>query len=99
MIKKVPSHSGKIRVTFSLPATIWADTIHLVGDFNHWSTSATPLKLDEVAWSVSIDLDIGQSYQYRYLINNTEWNHDWHADDFVIDKRGIGNSVIVTALS
>jgi 1,4-alpha-glucan branching enzyme len=98
MITKVPGNNGKIRVTFSLPASIWADTIHLVGDFNHWNTSATPLRLDESKWSVSLELDIGCVYQYRYLLNHSEWNNDWNADALITSEQGNENSVVNTQM-
>ncbi len=69
MITKKLNNFDKIHVTFSLPATIWADSIHLVGDFNNWNTVNTPLYLDEDDWSVSLELEIGNVYRYRYLID------------------------------
>ena len=32
------------RVTFTLPDSLWADTICLVGDFDGWNSSAHPLE-------------------------------------------------------
>ncbi len=32
------------RVTFTLPDSLWADTICLVGDFDGWNPSAHPLE-------------------------------------------------------
>ena len=31
------------RVTFTLPGSLWADAIYLVGDFNDWHRTAHPL--------------------------------------------------------
>lgn len=98
MIKKEVCYPGKVRVTFSMPAGIWAETIHLVGDFNNWSNTSTPLRLGDEGWSVSLELDIGNSYQYRYLINGTDWYNDWRADRYVPNEYGGDNSVVVTAL-
>jgi 1,4-alpha-glucan branching enzyme len=90
--------SGKLRVTFSMPAGIWADTIHLVGDFNGWNKTATPLRLNDHNWSVSLELDAEQCYQYRYLINGTDWYNDWRADDYRPNELGGDNSVVMTML-
>lgn len=95
MITKVPAGPGKVRVTFSMPAAIWADTIHLVGDFNNWSNTATPLRLSESGWTVTLELEAGRSYQYRYLINSAEWHNDWHADRYEPNEFGGDNSVVV----
>lgn len=93
------NRSSKMRVTFSLPASIWADAIYLVGDFNNWSTTATPLRLDEANWSVTLDLDIDRAYQYRYLVNNDEWLSDWNADSHISGHDGLTNSVVITQTS
>jgi hypothetical protein len=41
MVTKVPGRSGRVRAVFVLPSAIWADTIHVVGDFNDWDQHAT----------------------------------------------------------
>jgi hypothetical protein len=96
MIIKEPLYKGKVRVTFSMPAGIWADTIYLVGEFNGWDRTATPLKLGEHCWSVSLELDAGQSYQYRYLVNGSDWYNDWRADRYEPNEFGGDNSVVET---
>lgn len=96
MIMKRMLRNGVVRVTFTMPVGIWADTIHLVGDFNNWDTLATPLRLDEQNWSVSLDLDVNKAYQYRYLINGKDWYNDWRADSYAPNNLGGDNSVVVT---
>lgn len=88
--------TGIVRVTFALPASIWADTIHLVGDINNWSSSATPLQLDDMFWSVSLALEAGRTYRYRYLVDSREWLNDWHIDRDVLSYYGDGISVLTT---
>lgn len=90
--------SGKMRVTFALPASIWADTIHLVGDFNDWNITATPLCLDDTTWSVTLDLDTNQIYHYRYLLDHNEWVIDWNTDGHSLADNGLNNSVVVTRI-
>lgn len=99
MITKEFAASDKVRVTFSMPAGIWADTIHLVGDFNNWNCTATPLRLCEYGWSVSLELDAGKEYQYRYLVNGTDWYNDWRADRYEPNEFGGDNSVVMTHIS
>jgi 1,4-alpha-glucan branching enzyme len=98
MIVKEPGRQGKVRITFSMPAGIWADTIHLVGDFNSWDAKATPLRLNDLGWSVELELDPGYAYQYRYLINGREWYNDWRADRYEPNELGGDNSVVVALL-
>jgi 1,4-alpha-glucan branching enzyme len=96
MITKLPCGSGKVKVTFALPAALWADTIYVVGDFNGWDERATPLRQTESGWMVSIELEAGRVYQYRYLVNGNEWHNDWQADGYEPNEYGGDNSVVVT---
>lgn len=95
MLKKESAHRGKVRVTFSMPAVLSAQTVHLVGDFNQWNADATPLCREEQTWSVSLLLDHGHAYQYRYLLNGQVWLNDWQADQYVPNTSGGDDSVVV----
>ncbi len=96
MITKMPGPPGKVRVTFALPSAIWADTIYLVGDFNGWDERATPMRQTETGWMVTLELDAGCSFQYRYLHNGREWHNDWNADGYEPNSFGGDNSIVIT---
>ncbi|NNJ12896.1 glycoside hydrolase family 13 [Chloroflexales bacterium ZM16-3] len=96
MITKMPGQPGKVRVSFALPSAIWADTIFLVGDFNNWDERATPMRQTEMGWMVTLDLDAGHAFQYRYLFNGSEWHNDWNADGYEPNAYGGDNSVVIT---
>ncbi|MEI8306403.1 MAG: isoamylase early set domain-containing protein [Chloroflexales bacterium] len=96
MITKTLGRPGKVRVTFSVPSAIWADMIFLVGDFNGWDERATPLRQTETGWMVTLELDAGTSFQYRYLHNGNEWHNDWNADGYEPSAIGGDNSVVIT---
>jgi len=100
MIKKKYLKSRPIcKVTFRLPkkAAKSAETVHLVGEFNHWDTTATPMKkLKSGDFTVTLDLGIKQEYQFRYLIDKTDWENAWSADKYSPSPVGnVENSVIV----
>jgi 1,4-alpha-glucan branching enzyme len=97
MITKTPSRSGKVQVTFTLPASIWADAIHLVGDFNNWNAAAAPMELDEANWSITLELDAHRIYHYQYVIDGSERVNDWHADYFTMQRNGAMTSVVMVA--
>lgn len=99
MIHKFPSAKpGCVRVTFELPSCIWADRIFVVGDFNEWSTTATPLAQErDGVWRVTLDLPQGSRYEYRYLIDG-HWKTDCHADGFATNAHGSENSIVCTTL-
>lgn len=96
MITKRPGRLGKVRVTFALPAAIWADTIYVVGDFNNWERRATPMRLSDAGWMATLELEPGRTYQYRYLLNDEEWHNDWNADGYEPNAYGGDNSLVIT---
>ena len=54
---------------------------HVVGEFNDWSTSATPMRrLKSGAFSTTMELPTGQSYQFRYLLGQSHWENEPDAD-------------------
>jgi len=86
MIRKtfIETERGLVaRVTFILPNSTWADTIYLVGDFNGWNHSSHPFQRGrEGTWTLTLDLEAGRCYQFRYL-RDGEWINDSQADGFV----------------
>lgn len=96
MILREPQ-GEQVRVTFRLPSTIWAESVHLVGDFNDWSRTSHPLqRTRDGEWEISLVLNPGKSYQFRYLVNRSDWQNDWNADRYVSNSFGGENSVIET---
>src|SRR5688572_25058245 len=95
MITKRKLGRGKVRVTFSMPPLDDVTQFCLVGDFNDWSITKTPLKLGaDGLWSTAISLEEGRDYQFRYLANGIEWHNDWAADAYQPNEYGTDNSVV-----
>jgi 1,4-alpha-glucan branching enzyme len=96
MLKKNYAKSGNsCRVTFKLPASVSAKTVHLCGEFNEWSPTKTPLKkLKDGSFSATVSLEPGQSYRFRYLLDNERWENDWDADAYVANQYGTEDSLI-----
>ena len=97
MIRKEAADDGStVRVTFSLPPLIWAETAHLVGEFNTWNPASHPLRWDRQneVWSITLELPKGREYRFRYLVNGTEWHNDWDADRYEPNPYGGDNSVV-----
>jgi len=71
------------------------DTVHLVADFNDWSFTATPLtKLKNGDFKVDVDLEPGNKYEFRYLLNSEKWYNEWEADEYIMGDFGKDNCVI-----
>ncbi len=87
------------KVTFRLPkkAAKAAKTVHVVGEFNNWDVYATPMKcLKNGSFTVTIDLEQGREYQFRYLLDEISWENDWDADKYLPSQLGnCENSVVV----
>jgi len=86
------------KVTFRLPSSVLngASQVALVGDFNNWDEKLTPMALLKSGdFKVTLDLPIGQNYEFRYLIDETIWENDWDADHYVPSGfPGVDNSVV-----
>ena len=71
-----------------------ASSVHLAGTFNDWSTSAAPLtKGEEGIWTAVLDLDPG-TYQYKFVVNGTDWKPDPTNPEKADDGYGGVNSVV-----
>lgn len=94
--KEQTEKEGRVLVTFELPSRLWVERVNLVGEFNDWDTRATPMtrNRDNINWSVSIELEAGKRYRFRYLLDGREWLNDWHADDYVHNAYGSDDSVV-----
>lgn len=95
--KKMQSSKKSCQVTFSLTDELvqGATSVQVLGDFNEWKPELAPaLKKGKNTFSVSVNLEAGSSYQFRYLLDGTTWINDPEADRFVQGPFGAHNSVI-----
>lgn len=86
---------GYIKVTFLLrPAK--AATVHVMGDFNDWRPIHAMRRRDDGEWHLSLELERGHEYQFKYLLDETVWITDPDAERSVADPYGGANSVVAT---
>lgn len=90
---------AKKKVSFSVAAEIVGDatTGVLVGEFNNWDTrNGVELKKGkDGSLSCSVSLETGQTYQYRYLLDDGRWVNDGNADDYsFVGSYQVDNCVI-----
>jgi 1,4-alpha-glucan branching enzyme len=85
------------KVTFKPEKEIIGSAEHVVlaGDFNNWNIESTPLKKRNGEFSVSLDLEKGREYQFKYLIDGNKWFTEKEADKHVINEFQSENSVII----
>src|SRR5688500_1374340 len=70
-----------------------ATTVNLVGDFNEWSTTATPLRAAERdgVWSVKVPLPPGR-HVYAFVVDGERWMPDPSSPRATSDDFGTPNS-------
>jgi 1,4-alpha-glucan branching enzyme len=73
--------SGATDVVFTVDARPDIESIHLVGDFNEWSYTATPMRRRGSRFTAALQLGPGR-YRYQYLVDGERWENDWAADDY-----------------
>ena len=87
------------KVSFRLDAAeaSGAKKVQLLGDFNNWDKSAEPMTaLKSNDFTATLELEAGKEFQFRYLIDGTEWKNDSQADSYVANSFGEENSIIST---
>ena len=97
MIKREPiDRRGQVRVTFELPSDPWAERVNLVGEFNDWDTTSTPMarKRADANWKVFVELEAGRCFLFCYLVNGEKRLNEWHADVYVENPCGSDDSVV-----
>jgi hypothetical protein len=92
---------GKARVTFTIDPQVGAQAASVCGEWNGWSADADVMQRDaEGRFSVTVDLDAGRAYRFRYLLDGQRWDNDWAADAYVRNDFGGDDSVVdLTALA
>ena len=88
------------KITFTLPAEALGTATEalLLGDFNEWDLDKAIrlIAQPDGSLAVSVDLEPGKSYEYRYYLNNGTWVNDWAAERYVFNEEfGIENSLVI----
>jgi peroxiredoxin len=80
LMKKIVKTRHVVEVTFEvpqaeLPKGMTVKTIKLVGEFNDWDETAVSMTYhkNDKAFRVTIELEPGREYQFRYLLNDGYW--------------------------
>ena len=89
-----PGAGPTVAVTIRVEAR--ADIAHLalVGDFNGWSATATPMRRVGRDFVTRVELAAGRRHRYQLLVDGRRRENDWRADDYEEDASGAFVSVI-----
>lgn len=96
MLKKSYTRTKRsCRVTFYLPAEVRASQVSLCGEFNQWNPDAHVMsRKKDGTFYVSLYLDAGASYRYRFFLDGERWENDWEAEAYVPNDHGSEDSLI-----
>lgn len=97
--KKYLKSKPVCKVKFIAPEAIveGAKSVSVAGDFNDWNADETKLRKQKTGeYATTIDLEVGNEYQYRYVVDGERWENDWSADKYVPNGHTAeDNSVVV----
>jgi 1,4-alpha-glucan branching enzyme len=94
--RAVDAGTGKVAVTFRLPAGAEAGQAWVAGEWNDWSQEADEMKPTESGGlECTLLLDPGRSYRFRYFLGDDRWENDWDADAYVDNEFGGADSVVM----
>ncbi len=86
--------SGAFDCLFSYQPASAVTRVNLAGDFNGWSTSATPMSRgDDGVWRASMQLAAGERL-YKFVLDGAVWKDDPRNQRRVDDGNGGSNSVL-----
>jgi hypothetical protein len=86
---KLPVSDTFVKFTFVAPS---AKHVTLVGDFNDWDVSSTPMARSGNVWTVVVPMPAGR-HQYSYVVDGKSWSSDPNAPSAPDDGFGHTNSV------
>jgi len=99
--KQYPKSKPVCKVTFYFPEeqgaeNVKPDSVQLIGDFNNWSELIPLKRLKDGRFSTLLELEKGHAYQFRYLVNGSEWYNDSQADQYIRNPFNSDNFVVLT---
>lgn len=76
-----------------------AKSVRLVGEFNDWDLSVPPMKkLKNGTFTTTVELEAGKEYQFRYLLDDQNWENDWAADAYVPSQTSFEDNSVVSCI-
>ncbi|MBN2806494.1 MAG: isoamylase early set domain-containing protein [Prolixibacteraceae bacterium] len=99
--KQFLKSSDVCKVTFRLSKadTNNAEKVNLAGSFNGWNTQSELMSsLKSGDFTLTLSLPVNQEYEFRYLLNDTQWINDPEADAYAQNGLGEENSILKTSV-
>src|SRR3954452_10658856 len=95
MIKRPGAGHGEVAVTFEVDPAVGAERAYVCGEFNDWSQDSHAMERNgDGGFTLTVPLEAGKAYRFRYFLDGERWENDWAADDYVPNEFGSHDSVI-----
>lgn len=83
-----------------LPEDLEVRQLAVVGNFNDWDRTATPMKQNkDGSFKAEVEVAPGTEIQFRYLANDEHWFNAWEADFYTQNSLGADNCVVIAPAS
>lgn len=87
---------SQVKLTFVQPYEADKPRTYVVGDFNEWTPTSTPLvKRTNGTASASVTVASGERVRFRYYTEDGIWFNDEAADSYEAGEFGAENSIVV----
>ena len=93
--KKFFKTKNEAEVTFEFAADN-IKTVSLVADFNKWEPVVMRFVKKDKVFRTKVRLPKDETFCFRYLLDNKEWENDHKADQYTPNPFGTDNSVVST---
>lgn len=93
--KKFFKTKDEVEVTFEFSRED-VQSVSLVAEFNEWQPVAMKYNKKEKAFRTKCRLPKGGEFQFKYLLDDNEWENDYQADKYVANSVGTEDSVVST---
>jgi len=95
LTKKFFKTKDETEVTFEFNRSD-VTTAALVGDFNDWQAIEMKFNKKSNSFKTKVRLPKNGVFHFRYLLNDSEWENDDQADQYLANEFGSENSVVLT---
>lgn len=95
LTKKFFKTKNEADITFEFDRS-GVTSVSLVGEFNNWQAIELMFNKKSKSFKTKLRLPKNSEFEFRYLLNGTEWENDYEADQYIPNIFGSENSVVNT---
>jgi len=95
LTKKFFKTKDEVEVTFEFSRED-VTSVALAGEFNNWQPVDMKFNKKDKVFRTKLRLPKGGEFQFKYLLNETEWENDYQADKYISNTAGTEDSVVLT---